>query len=143
MLVTYPSHEGQQGAEHDSAGRQADCEALSGTSVRVRLGRASDGKRTALVIPIHSPLRLLEVSWMTRIMQSVMMPPLPTPSMTLPRIKTAKVGARAVTRAPRAKQPADRRTMVAGEKTMARRPARGATDDMLIIYELVNHMADS
>jgi hypothetical protein len=70
---------------------------------------------------------------MTKIMHSVMIPPLPIPNMTLPRINTAKLGARAVTRAPAEKQADDSRIMVAGEKIMASLPARGATEDMLIM----------
>lgn len=62
-----------------------------------------------------------------------MMPPLPIPDTTLPRMKTAKVGATAVTRAPREKQADDKRIMEAGENIMARRPASGATEDMLIM----------
>ena len=70
---------------------------------------------------------------MTKIMQSVMTPPPPTPVKTLPKMKTANVGARAVIRAPRAKKPEEKRIMEAGEKIMARRPASGATEDMLIM----------
>lgn len=70
---------------------------------------------------------------MTRIMHSVMTPPLPIPAMTLPEMNTAKLGAVAVTRAPTAKKADASRIMVAGEKIMARRPASGATEDMLIM----------
>ena len=69
---------------------------------------------------------------MTKIMHSVMMPPLPMPSMTLPRRKTARLGATAVATAPRAKHSDDSKTMTAGEKIMARRPAKGETEDMLM-----------
>jgi len=70
---------------------------------------------------------------MTKIMHSVMTPPLPIPSRTLPSINTAKLGANAVTSAPTAKKLDDSKIMVVDEKIMASLPANGATEDMLIM----------
>ena len=69
---------------------------------------------------------------MTKIIHRVMMPPLPIPSKTLPTRKTARDGATAVATAPKAKHSDDSKTMTAGEKIMARRPAKGDTEDMLM-----------
>lgn len=70
---------------------------------------------------------------MTRIMHSVMMPPLPMPSNTLPKMKTAKLGATAVAKAPTVKKADDSKIIVAGEKIMASLPASGETEDRLIM----------
>lgn len=70
---------------------------------------------------------------MTKIMHRVMMPPPPTPDRTLPRMNTAKLGATAVIKAPAAKHADDNKIMAAGEKIMASLPAKGATEDMLIM----------
>lgn len=97
--------------------------------------------KPAFTSPIHSPLFFLEVSWITSIIHSVMIPPLPTPHNTLPRINTPNVGATETITAPMANHVEHMSTITPGENIMDRRPTRGAVEDTLIMYEDVNHMA--
>lgn len=103
--------------------------------------RMDVGPHTAFVKPMINPLLLLDASWMTRIMASVITPPPPIPDKMRPMMKGRKLCACDVTTAPTEKKNEVNMIMAPGEKIMASRPSSGATDAWLMRYELVNHIA--